>query len=157
MPTLLDLTAEQMELDDLLEQLGGEVPDDEVGAALEAFLERHGRELSAKLDAYAGVIAEREAHAEFRRAEAKRLTALAMQDESRADFMRERLKVFFERTGRQKVETPLHKFSLVKNGGKAPLLLTPDLRPESIPGNTGSSDTKWTRRPCGARSKRAKP
>jgi hypothetical protein len=45
---------------------------------------------------------------------------------------KERLKIFFELTGRTKEETARFKFSLVQNGGKLPLIVD-DVSPYDIP------------------------
>jgi hypothetical protein len=74
-----------------------------------------------------------QARAEVRKAEAKRLMALAAADEQRARLLKERLKWFFETHGLHTVETARYRLSLSKNGGKAPLILKDEIAPEELP------------------------
>lgn len=131
MKSLFDLTTEVLELEALLTEAGGEIPDEEAEAALDAYIEHLDGDLHAKLDAYVTLIAEFDARAEARLAESKRVKALADRDALNSERLRGRLKQYFERTGRDKVETKRFRVSLVANGGKLPLNL--HCPPESLP------------------------
>jgi hypothetical protein len=130
--TLFDLTSEMIEIDNLLEESGGDVSDPELEAAIDRVLDENTGALKTKLDAYVTLIAEYESRAEFLASEAKRLAALAKAKESHAEHLRARLKQFFERTGKEKFETGHFVISLRKSGGKLPLKLhcDPELLPE---------------------------
>jgi hypothetical protein len=125
------MTSEALAIDALLEELGGEIPDGEVGEAISALLDEHTEDLNGKVDGYVALIAEYDARAEFRRRESKRILALAIDAERKAEMLRERLKLYFERTGRPKIETGRFVVSVVRNGGVAPLLM--DVDPEKLP------------------------
>lgn len=129
--SLFLLTEEARALDDLLDQLGGEIPDDEVGAHLSAYLEEHTLDLRAKVDGYVSLIAECEFRAEAREAEEKRFKALKEADRRKAALLRDRLKEFLARTNRPKFETDRHVVSVRRTGGKLPLVV--DLAPEELP------------------------
>lgn len=94
----------------------------ELAEAVETFLNSNDA-LQDKLDAYCAVIREMDARAEARNAEAKRLADLASADSARADFLRYRLMTFLQTIGRDKIETPHYRVSVVGNGGKVPILV----------------------------------
>ena len=58
---------------------------------------------------------------------------LARADERRSQLLKERLKWFFESQQLKTIETTRYRLSLSKNGGKAPLILKPDLSPQQLP------------------------
>ncbi len=129
--TLFDLTTEMIELDRLLEDLGGDVTDEQVEAAIDQALSGNDAALRRKLDGYVTLVAEYDARAEFLKAEAARLTAMARAKESHADRLRASLKQFFERTGKDRFETDHFLISLRAAGGKQALRVTCD--PEQLP------------------------
>ena len=134
--TIYELNDEARALDALLDEHlsenGGEVTP-EAEAILSEWFQESEADLDAKLDAYAAVIAEREAFIAARTAEAKRIAALARSDENVVASMKERLKWFFEERGITKHETANHKFTLATNGGKLPLAINADFLPEELP------------------------
>lgn len=94
----------------------------ETADAIESFLA--GTEgLGAKLDAYAAVIADAEGKAYLRTLEIERLQKLVTTDKHLAEWLRSRLLSFMQVTGRDKIETELHKFRVQRNGGKAPMFI----------------------------------
>jgi len=131
--SLYELTTEALAIESLLDQLGGEIPDGEIEGAIDALLADNSRRLDDKLDAYAALITSVKVRAVFRHQEAKRLGQLAHLDQVKAEKLLERLKLYFERTGEGKVETPRFSISLVSNGGKRPLLLDEALDPATLP------------------------
>lgn len=80
-------------------------------------------DIEDKLDGYAAVLSELNSDMEKIAAEIKRLTERKKQIEKRADAMKERIKEAMIAIGKKKIVTPLHAFSVCKNGGKAPLIL----------------------------------
>lgn len=106
-----------------LNSLLDDLDDTEQQQLITQWLETLSSERSSKRDNYATLIAELEAKAEIRKKEAKRLMDLANSDENRAKMLKERLKYFFETNKLKKVETNRYKLSLVKHGGKPPLIL----------------------------------
>lgn len=131
MSTLYEIGQDMEALAALLEETGGDVSDEQAGAALDAFLAESADALAEKLDGYGAIIREFEARAAFRKAEAARLAALAATDEGNVKRMKERLRWFFEAHDIPKVETPRFKFSLATNGGARPVSLA--VPPEALP------------------------
>ena len=122
MPTIYEIADDLRALHDLLAESGGEVTP-ETEAAFAAFEAEMLANTSEKLDRYCSLIAELDATAAARKAEAKRLADLARTDERTADSLRERLRWFFETHGIAKQKTSRFAVSLVQNGGKPPLVL----------------------------------
>lgn len=130
MKTLLEIgdeRARHMEaLEALLVEIGGDVSDEDVDAAITAWLNEADAPLKEKLDAYGAVIREKELLAAARKAEADRLTALARTDTNTVERLKDRLKLFLEAEGLQKFEANRFKFSISGNGGPPPLTVDTD-------------------------------
>ena len=120
MPTIYEISEDMAALDALLAETGGEITP-EAEAAFNAFEAELAANLHAKTDAYCALIAEIDARAAARKAEAKRLADRAKTDERTADALRERLRFVWETRRLGKVETDRFTVSLARNGGKAPL------------------------------------
>lgn len=120
MPTIYEISEDMAALDALLAETGGEITP-EAEAAFAAFEAELAANLHSKTDAYCALIAEIDARAAARKAEAKRLADRAKTDERAADALRERLRFVWETRKLGKVETDRFTVSLAKNGGKAPL------------------------------------
>jgi hypothetical protein len=120
MPTIYQIADDMAALDALLAETGGEITP-EAEAAFDAFEAELATNLNGKVDAYCALIAEIDARAAVRKAEAKRLADRAKTDERTADALRERLRFVWEQRKLGKVETDRFTVSLAKNGGKAPL------------------------------------
>lgn len=133
--SLFELTSDALFLDELLEQIGGEITDAEVEAQIDEWLSEIGDALNEKLDAYVTLIAEFQARAEARKRESERLRARAQVDANNAERLKARLRLYFERTGKRKVETARFTVSLVNSGGKLPLIINPAFvaQPELLP------------------------
>lgn len=127
--TLFNISDDIQHLNSLLDNLD----DSSQQQLITEWLEHLEQERESKLDNYATLIAELEAKAEIRKQEAKRLMDLAAGDEKRAKMLKERLKYFFETNQLKKVETDRYKLSLVKHGGKPPLILDESIPVEEIP------------------------
>ena len=120
MPTIYEISEDMAALDALLAETGGEITP-EAEAAFNAFEAELAANLHAKTDAYCALIAEIDARAAARKAEAKRLADRAKTDERTSDALRERLRFVWETRRLGKVETDRFTVSLARNGGKAPL------------------------------------
>lgn len=120
MPTIYEISEDMAALDALLAETGGEITP-EAEAAFNAFEAELAANLTTKVDAYCALIAEIDARAAARKAEAKRLADRAKTDERAADALRERLRFVWETRKLGKVETARFTVSLAKNGGKQPL------------------------------------
>lgn len=131
MSTLLEIGQDMAALDELLDEIGGDLTDPAVEQYIDGwFAECYGAE-SQKLDSYASLITEIEARAAVRKAEAARLSDKARRDQASADFLKERLKRYFIERGYKKKETDRYTLTLANNGGKLPLIL--DVEPEDLP------------------------
>lgn len=129
MPTLFEIGAEICGLDNLLEDLGGDITDRE--AEVDAWFDRLDGQRDQKLDTYAGLITELEARASVREQEAMRLQHRARMDADKASWLKRRLQVFFELTNLKTVETPRYRITLATNGGKQPVVVS--VEPELLP------------------------
>ncbi len=126
MKSLWEISADMQSLDELLFELDGEITDELVESAIDAWLQENESHLAEKLDGYCAVIGEREAMAELRAREARRLVALANVDMHKTGKLRQRLKLFFASRGMTKFETMRHKFTVANNGGPQPITITPE-------------------------------
>ncbi len=116
-------------LNELLDETGDDTQQQEL---ISHWFEQLGSERDRKLDAYAALIAEMQARAEVRKAEAKRMMELAATDENRARLLKDRLKWFFEKHQLKTLETARYKLSIAKNSTR-PLIVNPDIAITSLP------------------------
>jgi len=124
---LLQITDDMQALDDLLAEVGGDVTDPKVSEIVDAWFAEIDANLTGKVDNYAALISTMRARADIRRAEAERLARRAQVDEAAADWLASRLLAALDSRGMRKVETDRYAVSVVGNGGKAPLLLDPEV------------------------------
>ena len=124
--TLLDISDDMQALDEMLQDIGGDVSDPDVAASIDAWMAELESDLENKVDNYAGLIACIRGRAKVRKEEAKRLADRARVDENAADGLCERLKYVFETRELGTVETKRFRVSVAKNGGKAPLIIDED-------------------------------
>lgn len=87
--------------------------------------------ISDKVDIYASLIRRKEDQARFLKEEAARLNALAAREEKNAGWLAVRLMAAMNRLGTRKIEAAYHVVSLVKNGGKVPLVVA--IHPSELP------------------------
>ncbi len=119
--TLFQITDDMHALDELLEELGGDISDPRVAETVDAWMAELDADLTRKVDNYAAFIRELEARCQVRRDEGRRLYDLARSDESKADWLKDRLCIALRQRGLQRVETPRYRVSVAANGGKQPL------------------------------------
>jgi uncharacterized small protein (DUF1192 family) len=125
MNTLYDLTQDYRNLLDL----AGSMDEDEIQAfndTLEAVL----GEIEVKADGYAVVMAEIEGRINIVNKEIGRLEAIESALSNTRRRMIDRLKNAMEDIGKKEIKTDLHKFKIVKNGGKLPLSIDEGCVPE---------------------------
>jgi len=127
---LIDISADMQALDDLLAEVGGDVSDPKVAQIVDAWFDELDHSLTAKIDNYAALISTMRARADIRRAEAERLARRAQVDDASADWLAARLLAALDARGMKKIETDRYAVSIVGNGGKAPLLLDPEVPAE---------------------------
>ena len=132
MPTLYELTQQYAELDALLADTGGDISDPVVEAQLDAILADLAHDRETKVCNYVAFIREKRARAEARIMEAGRLEIAARREQKQADALLRRLQGAFTAAGWSKVETRLGTVSLVKHGGKTPVVISGDVTPEQV-------------------------
>ena len=120
--TLFEIGAELQALDALLEDLGGDVSDPEVGAAVDLWYASLMADEGRKLEDWVGYVRQLEMEVAVAREEAERFLAKARSRESRIEWLKGAMKAHLEGTGRTKATTAAGRTLAVhKNGGKAPL------------------------------------
>lgn len=127
--TLWSIGDDLMALDDLLEEMEGEITDCE--PIIDKWFAELANDLKGKMDGYAAYICELEARSESRKAESQRLGNRAKIDQNLADWLRERMRAFFTLRDIKKLETARYRLSLCGNGGKTPMKV--DLPAEKLP------------------------
>ena len=129
--TLLQISDDLAALDQLLEEVDGDVTDERVEQAINEWFNELEPEADEKIDNYAALIRELRLRGEARKEEGDRLKTRAKTDEARADWLTGRLYGFFKRHGIRKKQTRRFTVSIRGHGGLAPLII--DLEPEEIP------------------------
>lgn len=127
--TLFNISDDLEKLNELLDETGDDTQQQELISQWFSLL---GEERDRKLDAYAALIAEMQARAEVRKAEAKRMMELAATDENRAKLLKDRLKLFFEKHELKTLETARYKLSIAKNSTR-PLIVNPNVAIAQLP------------------------
>jgi len=121
--TLLEIGEDIGALDELLDEMGGEITDPEVEAMLDKWVAEIGQQREEKIDSYCSLIEELEGRAKVRAMAIERMQKLVKRDTGVSSNLKERLKLFFQQTKTQKIETERFRVSLCKNGGKLPLIV----------------------------------
>jgi hypothetical protein len=133
-PTLRQIEEDIQALDNLLEELGGDVSDEEAEAAIDLWLQQNQKNLRQKLNGYLTLIKARERMATFRKEEADRLKGLAVTDTNVFTKLKGRLLDFFLRHPDlgSKMDTGLYKVSVAGNGGKTPVEIKDGITAEGV-------------------------
>lgn len=133
--TLFEISDELAAIEELLTENGGDITDDAAGETLEAWFDQLTDARDAKIDDYCRLITMVTARANARTEELTRLGALVDTDENTIKRLKTALHNFMTERGVTKIETPLHRLTIAKNGGKAPLVIPEDWRndPASAP------------------------
>lgn len=129
--SLLTISDDLLALDNLMEELGGDLSDPQVEAAIVGWFEHLGEERDKKIDNYCALIRELELRASVRKAEAERLAMRGRTDNNKVEFLKGRLKQFFEFHKLPKIETERFTVAVQKNGGVLPLDIA--IPPEQLP------------------------
>ena len=134
---LFHIGDDELALHAILEEVGGDISDEEAEAAIEAWFAEIEQDLEKKVDGYCALVKHFTKVAEARKEEAKRIEAMAKADANRAERMKSRLQLFMQNTNRQKIETLRFKVRRQANG-VAPFIIkeeylnNPDLLPEGL-------------------------
>ena len=133
MPTLYEITGALREATDgflaALEEAGGDLDHPDVQAALKG-LDACQAALADKAEAYAVIVTECNARADYRESESRRLATRARVDRNAADALKARLQGEMEVLKQTKLQTPHFRIAVVGNGGKRPLVIDD---PDAIP------------------------
>jgi hypothetical protein len=132
---LYELTADLHRLNDLLEELEGDLSRcGEMEPAVTAWLDALADEQAAKLDGYVGLVRQLQMEATAAKAEEEQWAAKRKAREGRARFLEARLKAHLEATGQPRVATASGRVvSVQKNGGVAPLEIKAGTTPADVP------------------------
>lgn len=124
---LFAITDDLIRLNDLLDEIEGDMNRlGEMEPAITEFMDSLSGEESSKLDAYVNLIRQLESEAAVAKAEAEQYAKKGRTREARAQWLKDRLKMHMERTGRVKIETEHGRtVAIQKNGGSAPLVIDP--------------------------------
>jgi hypothetical protein len=134
MATLWEIGDDIRALDDLLEELGGDVTDPQVAAAWAALAADLASDESRKLDGYVNWIRRLEMEAMAARAEADRYLQKARKRDNRIAWIKANLQAHLESTARARIETETHRvISIRGDGGAVPVKLSETLDPAALP------------------------
>lgn len=123
MRSLYEIGDDLSALEELLTDTDGEIPDGEIGAAIEEWFDQLGQERDEKIRRYCALIEMMQLNSTVCDEEARRLTKLKRANENGAKRLRDRLKGFFEAHGIKKLDLGIFKPRIQVNGGQYPLLL----------------------------------
>ena len=130
--TLFDIGSDLLTLDQLIEDIGGDVSDPQVEAAVTALTSELARDEAAKLDGWVGWVRQMEMEAAAAFAEADQWRHKGQALTNRVAWAKSVLKQHLENTRRAKVQTARgHTVTVQANGGKLPVQVDP-VDPETV-------------------------
>lgn len=141
--SLLDITEDVLALDDMLDECEGDVTG-KAEAIVAAYMQENDKSLEEKVEGYCLIIAEREARASARKAEAARIMKLVKADEGTVGFLRTRLFEAMQALDIVKIECATHKVSIAKNGGKRAVEVLNEDALRTTPFTRDLFDQTWT-------------
>jgi hypothetical protein len=115
LPTLVDLTIEQMHLMTLLHEVEDETWIDEERADLEQRLDTANAQMLTKIEHYAGLISKLESWAGLDDAELDRIKRQRDKKRRSSEWLRARLQEHLHRTGQERIETGRYTVALRTN------------------------------------------
>jgi hypothetical protein len=115
--TLFNISNDLLALDELLEEIEGDVSDEQIAAAIDEWMASLQTETVTKVDNYCALVKEREARGKMLKDEADRMARQAQTEARVARQLKERLHCFFDLQGISKMETPRYKVAVQVNGG----------------------------------------
>ena len=111
-------------LESLMIEHEGEITDE-----IDTWLSEYQAKEEEKVDAYCYIIQKFEEIA----AEAQRLADRSKHYNTKVSQLKERLKYYMEKRGKEKLETPRFTVSICRNGGLLPVKLHENVKPEHLP------------------------
>lgn len=132
--TLYSLGRDWIALEDLIDELDGDVSDPKAAEAWETFAREIEQNQAAKLDGYATWCRYLEMAADRAREEAALFTARAKTFENKLAWAKGNMKAYMDLKGLKKVYTESQRcISIVGNGGTAPLVKDDSIDPSAVP------------------------
>jgi hypothetical protein len=132
MATLFEIGAELEALEQLLDDVGGEVTDPQVNAVITEWFETIAADEGRKLDHYCGLIKRLEMEAMTAKAEAEEYRKRAEVRENRVKWLKLRMIQHLAATNRTKVQSASGRVVAVQsNGGQVPVRINYDLLPDT--------------------------
>lgn len=119
------------ELESLYREIESRLDEDDFDP--EPLLATLGEQVERKVDGYCFIIGKLLAREQWAREEANRLQEIGRTAKSEANRLRGHLLWFLEQRGTEKLATDRYRVSVAGNGGKAPLIISEDMRPEDVP------------------------
>jgi hypothetical protein len=134
MPTLFQIGEDFQALDQLLDELGGDISDPTVESAIMQWQESLAADEAVKLDGYCNYVKQLDAFAATMTAEAAEYTKRAQQYTNRAKWLKARMLAYLQSQGRTKATTATGRtIAIQANGGKPPLVLADGLQVDDVP------------------------
>lgn len=135
MQPLFQIGNDLLTLNDLIDECNGDVSDPGVEHALNQWLIELTDQEAVKLDSYVYLIKQLIGESDMLHDEAVEYSAKAKARLARADWLKRRLKMHLEATGRQKIGTAKgHTIYTQTNGGKKPVTINDDMySPHEVP------------------------
>ena len=116
---------------DALENPDPEHPEQEV--ILQSQLAELELEIASKVDAIAGVLAAKQAEINYLIERREHFDKLAKSRQNAIDRLKAYVKIALERQGATSIAGKEASLRLVKNGGKSPVWVNPDIKPQDFP------------------------
>lgn len=126
--TLAEIGDEMYALNDLLQEIGGDVTDEQAEAAVMQWLDDNKANLHIKLDDYGKLINFRTMMREHRKAEVKRIKTLGQTDDNIITTLKNHLRQFFNAQKIKKIETTSFKFWVQGAGGMQAMTIVEDIK-----------------------------
>jgi hypothetical protein len=133
MRTLYEIGSDLSEIEQMLTDTEGEIPEGEIGAAIEKWFDSLTNERDEKVRRMCGLIEMMKFNAEACDEEARRLGRLKRANENGAERLKERLKEFFQAHNIKKLDLKIFKPHIRTNGGQVPLIYPKEW--ETVPAN----------------------
>jgi hypothetical protein len=116
--TLFSIGADLLALNELIDDLDGDISDPQVEAAYVAFVTELATDEGRKLDGYVGWIKQLEMESVAAKAEAEQWSKRAQVRDNRVKWLKERIKAYLEGQGRSKATTETGRALVIQaNGG----------------------------------------
>jgi hypothetical protein len=119
--SLFQISDDVLALQDLLEEIEGDISEEQVEQAINEWFVENEKQLVTKLDSYGYLVRENEGRTVILRQEVERLQLLARSHEGIAKRLKNLMLLNFNKLGIDKFESVSFRFSVSGNGGKFPI------------------------------------